>query len=365
LVSLPLTIVAARLGVRLNALDSDGVPGQVKAARRAIPNTGGIAIFLGVALPMLAGLAVLHLAPADAIARWLPGLVEHMAGLRSRTPMALVLLAGVGVLHVVGLVDDRRPMGPWFKLAVMLAVSFLVVRATDTRLLTLLDARVGGAWLSIAVTVLWIVAITNAMNFLDNMDGLSGGIGAICAGCFLASALIHGQWFVSAGWALLVGALLGFLALNRPPARIFMGDGGSLVLGFLLAFLSVRTTYFDTLAAGPASGAWYGVLAPLVVLAVPLYDFTSVVVLRLSQGRSPFVGDLQHVSHRLVEMGLTRPAAVAVVCGLTATTGLAGVSLASLQPWQAALVGAQTLLTLLVLALFEHSRRTGNAGEGR
>jgi len=359
-----LTAVAAHVGRRLNALDSVGVPGQVKAARRAIPNTGGVAIFLGFTLPIAFGLIALGVLPHSTLTGWVPALAEHLPGLQSRAVEAIVVLACLAVLHGVGLVDDRRPLGPRLKLVLMIGVSAVAVRATDSRLLTLLDSHVGGTWASIALTVLWIVVITNAMNFLDNMDGLSAGIGAIAASCFLASSLIHGQWFVGAAWALLVGALLGFLLFNFPPAKIFMGDCGSLVLGFLLAFLAVRTTYFDTVSVAPHSGAWYGVLAPLVILAVPLYDFTSVVFLRLSQGRSPFVGDLQHVSHRMVDRGLSRRAAVLVVWGLTAITGVAGISVASLAPWQAALVGAQTLLSVLVLALFERaSRSVGARGE--
>ena len=253
-----LTAVAARVGRRLNALDSAGVPGQVKAARRAIPNTGGVAIFLGFTLPIALGLIALRILPPSTLTGWVPALAEHLPGLESRAVDAIILLACVTVLHAVGLVDDRRPLGPWLKLILMIGVSVVAVRATDSRLLTLLDARVGGTWASIALTVLWIVVVTNAMNFLDNMDGLSAGVGAIAASCFLASALIHGQWFVAAAWALLVGALIGFLLFNFPRARIFMGDGGSLVLGFLLAFLTIRTTYFDSVSVAPKSGAWYG-----------------------------------------------------------------------------------------------------------
>ncbi len=357
-----LTAVAARVGRRLNALDSAGVPGQVKAARRAIPNTGGVAIFLGFTLPIALGLIALRILPPSTLTGWVPALAEHLPGLESRAVEAIIILACVTVLHAVGLVDDRRPLGPWLKLILMIGVSVVAVRATDSRLLTLLDACVGGTWASIALTVLWIVVVTNAMNFLDNMDGLSAGVGAIAASCFLASALIHGQWFVAAAWALLVGSLIGFLLFNFPRARIFMGDGGSLVLGFLLAFLTIRTTYFDSVSVAPQSGAWYGLLAPLVILAVPLYDFTSVVLLRLSQGRSPFVGDLQHVSHRMVDRGLSRPAAVLVIWGLAAITGMSGISLASLAPWQAALVGLQTLLSVLVLALFERASRAAHSG---
>jgi len=364
-ISVVLTALAAIIGRRFNALDSAGVPGQVKAERRAVPNTGGIAIVLGFVLPIACGLASLYAIPERTLTEWLPALAEHLPGVRSRAAGALILLGCVGVLHVVGLIDDRRPLGPWVKLAAMIGVSAIAVITTDTRLLTLLDARAGGTWASIALTVAWIVVITNAMNFLDNMDGLSAGIGVIAASCLLASTLIQGQWFVGAAWALLVGSLLGFLVFNFPPARIFMGDGGSLVLGFLLAVLTVRTTYFDGVSAGPVSGSWYGALAPLVVLAVPLYDVVSVVLLRLSQGRSPWVGDMQHVSHRMVNMGLSRRGAVIVIWGLTAITGVAGISLASLAPWQAALVGVQTLLSLLVLALFERASRATRDGSIR
>jgi UDP-GlcNAc:undecaprenyl-phosphate GlcNAc-1-phosphate transferase len=128
-----------------------------------------------------------------------------------------------------------------------------------------------------------------------------------------------------------------------------------LVLGFLLAFLTVRTTYYHP-EDGPLAGGWYGVFMPLLVLAVPIYDFASVTSIRLSQGRSPFVGDTQHLSHRLERLGLPRAAAVLVIYGLTAVTGISGIALGSLKPWQAVLVGVQTIVILLVIALFEFSR---------
>jgi UDP-GlcNAc:undecaprenyl-phosphate GlcNAc-1-phosphate transferase len=257
------------------------------------------------------------------------------------------MLAAALLLHLMGLYDDRRPMGPRLKLALMLAAAAFAVLATDTRL----DPLVGGPWLSALITIVWIAAMVNAMNFIDNMDGLSAGVGSIACAAFLTVALIHGQWFIAGCFALLLGALLGFLAFNRPPASIFMGDAGSVVLGFLLAFLSVRITYLPADPARPAP--WHAVLTPLLVLAIPLYDFLSVTAIRLSQGRSPFVGDLQHFSHRLVDRGLTRPQAVLVIWGATAVTAIGGLALPSLAPWQAALVVAQTLVMLGVIALFE------------
>ncbi len=364
LIAWPATLIARTLGRRVNALDGAGVPGQVKAPPRKVPNTGGVAIFLGVVLPVAAGLAIVASPWADGAAAFVPGLADHLPGIRDTTTGALTLLGGLLVLHAVGLVDDRRPLGPMLKLAVMLGVALLVVLATNSRLLTVLDNRIPGGWgitLSVAITVLWIVLVTNAMNFLDNMDGLAGGVGCIAAACFLAAATIHGQWFVAALLALLIGSLLGFLCFNFPwrrgGASIFMGDGGSLVLGFLLGFLTVRTTYYEPRLAG----GWYGVFMPLVVLAVPLYDCATVSVIRLSQGRSPFVGDLQHFSHRLVRRGLSRRDAVLVIYGLTGITAIGGIALGSLEAWQAILVGVQTMLVLLVVALYE--RRAAPGGD--
>lgn len=368
LIAAPLTALLVRAGHRLGTFDSAGVPGQVKAPARRVPNTGGIAIFWAIAAPMAAGLATAASLPPGEGPAFLPAdLGAHVAGIREQTPLAALLLASLLVLHVLGLVDDRRPLGPWVKLAIMAvpavavpAASTLVPGLSETRLLTLLDAHVGGAWLSIAVTAVWFLVVTNALNFMDNMDGLSAGVAAIAGACFLAGTLSgpSPQWFVAASLALLVGACTGFLAYNGPRrggARIFMGDGGSLVLGFLLAFLTTRTTYVGDPGSAAASGHWYAVFMPLVVLAVPVYDFVSVVLIRVSQGRSPFVGDLQHLSHRLERRGLSRPAAVIVIWGLTAVTGLSGVSLAALRPWQAALVAAQTVVILLVIALFEYA----------
>jgi UDP-GlcNAc:undecaprenyl-phosphate GlcNAc-1-phosphate transferase len=369
-ISLPATAVMRTLGRRLGALDSPGVAGQVKAAPRKVPNTGGVAIFLGIVGPLVAAL-VAALTTDQWLSSLVPAIREHLPGLRSQAPAGLLLATVLAILHVMGLVDDRRPLGPYVKLVVMLGLGALAASATDTRLLTLLDSRVGGPWLSILITVLWLVVVTNAFNFLDNMDGLSAGVAAIAASFFLTATLINGQWFIAACLALLIGSLLGFLCFNFPwrtgrdggGATIFMGDGGSLVVGFLLAFLTVRTTYIAPSPAEPdattrltATAGWYGVFMPLIVLAIPLYDFCSVTLIRLSQGKSPFVGDLQHFSHRLVRHGLSKRAAVLVIYGCTAVTAIGGVSLASLRPWQAALVGLQTILVLLVLGLYEWAR---------
>ncbi|MFZ4574328.1 MAG: MraY family glycosyltransferase, partial [Phycisphaerales bacterium] len=295
------------------------------------------------------------LIPVDAI--------ENLDELRARIPSACWLLGCTAFLHLLGLVDDRRPLGPFVKLALMLATAAAFTLGTESRMLTFLDPIAGGRWLSVAITCLWIVIVTNAMNFMDNMDGLAGGVAAICAGCFMATAALHHHWFIASTFGLLAGSLLGFLRFNFPPARLFMGDGGSLVIGFLLAVLAVRISYIQPASGGGGSTPWHAVLTPLVILAVPIYDFVSVTLVRLSRGKSPFVGDLNHFSHRLVRRGLTKPAAVVVIYGFTTATGLAGVLLSHLSAWQAWLAGAQVLVMLLVVAVFEYSAATAPAEE--
>lgn len=368
-ISLVLTWALIRLGHRMGTFDSPGVPGQVKAERRRVPNTGGVAIFWGTVLPLAVGLGAILLAGDGS---WVPEAMRaHVEGARSQAPAAGVLVGCLALLHVMGLIDDRRPLGPFGKLVVMLAPGLAAPLFTDTRLLTFLDGHVGGPWLSIALTAMWLVAVTNAMNFIDNMDGLAGGVVVIAGSCFLASALVNGQWFVGAVLALLIGATLGFLVFNHParkPARIFMGDGGSLMVGFLLAFMAVRITYI-AVEPDPAETAsrlgrsWYAALMPLVVLAVPLYDFVSVTLLRLSQGKSPFVGDMQHLSHRIAARGLSKRHTVTVIHIATASTAITGVFLARLEPWQAVLAGAQVVLILALLGLLEFAPHVRGLGE--
>lgn len=357
-ISLPLTWLLIGLGRRWGQVDRPDAMGSGgrKNHARPVPSTGGIAIVSAIVLPMLAALAAAWWAPTTWWSGTLAPMAPHVEGLREQTPSAVAIIGAVLVMHVLGLVDDRRHLSPYLKLVVQLIVAAVLVVGFDMAVLQFLGTWYGlaGVVISVTLSVVWIVVITNAMNFLDNMDGLSGGVGAICAGLYVAATLIGGQWFVAAVAALSAGAVLGFLVFNVTPARVFMGDAGSLVLGLLLAVVSVRTTYFDA-SAEPLPGAWYGVLMPLMVLAVPLYDFTSVTLLRLSRGQSPFVGDQQHFSHRLVRKGLSKRSAVVVIWLCTLATGLSGVMLGSLAGWQAALAAAQTVAVVAVLAMLERA----------
>ena len=354
LISLPTTWVVLRLSHRAGAFDSASIEGQVKAASRRIPNTGGIAIVMGVLLPMICAAVGFGLLDAESLPSVLEPMGAYLPGLKSQLPLGWTLIGCLLGLHVLGLIDDRRPMGPWLKLVIMLVPGLIFAVFFDTRLMTLLDGYVGGPWLSILITVLWFTAIINAMNFIDNMDGLSGGIAVIAGTMLLIATLLNGQWFVAAICALLVGSVLGFLVFNFPPAKIFMGDSGSLIIGLLLAFLTVRTTYTPIEEAGHAPSGWYAVLMPLVILAVPLYDFVSVTLIRISQGKSPFVGDMQHFSHRMRDRGLGARSTILVIYALTLATGISGLLMTRALPWQAIMLGVQVLALIGAIALFEY-----------
>lgn len=353
--SLPLTWLCRGAAHRVGHLDQ---PGERKVHDWPIPVTGGIAIFWSTLAPLLVGLACAWWLPKDAWARLLPDAVDHLPYVHAHTSLALTLIGALVALHVMGVIDDRRHLGPFGKLVVQLLAAAALAVFFRVRVL-----EAFGPVVSVGLTVLWFVAITNAFNFLDNMDGLSAGIATICASIMLAIALMGAQWFVAATLALLIGATLGFLVFNFPPASIFMGDGGSLVIGFVLAFCSLRLTYVQLEPGAVAQAPWWALLTPVVVLAIPLYDFTSVTLIRLSQGKSPFKGDTQHFSHRLVRKGLSRRAAVVVIYACTLATGIGGILLGRVPGWAAALVVAQTGAVLLVLALLERKVPTTENGE--
>ena len=309
---------------------------------------GGIALIGSICGPILLGTVMAWVLSDSAAPGWLPELVRtHLDGIASKLPTVLAIVGGAVVLHVVGLIDDRRALGPGPKFAAQVLVAIFVAWPMGIRVIEALPAP-----LSIIVTVLWIVLITNAFNFLDNMDGLGAGVAAVAATIFAIASMTVGQVFVPVMAWIMVGALLGFLLFNFSPASIFMGDSGSLVLGYLMSVVTILVTFYDPgLHLQP-----FGVLVPIVVLAVPLYDVISVVIHRLRLGLSPFRGDRRHFSHRLVKRGMSPRGAVLTIYLATAATGLPAIVLPRV-PWSAAiLLLVQCLCVVTMIAILEHTR---------
>lgn len=257
----------------------------------------------------------------------------------------MIILVVVFFLFMLGLWDDKKHLSPSFKLSVQFVVAIIAAFFADIRFELFIESKIVTSLLS----AVWIVLIINAFNFLDNMDGASAGIATIISCILLTAAALSGQVFVCSLIVVFIGTLSGFLVFNFPPAKIFMGDAGSLVVGFFVALLTVRTTYYHQAQSGP----WYPVFMPVLVMAVPLYDFISVTLLRLSQGKSPFIGDTQHFSHRLKRRGLTDTQTVLTLYLATLCTGLGAIFLYQVNRAGAILIIIQTVMVLSIVAILE------------
>jgi UDP-GlcNAc:undecaprenyl-phosphate GlcNAc-1-phosphate transferase len=343
LLSLTLTWVVRRWSLRVGFVDR---PGGHKQHARLVALGGGIAIAATMIVFLVGGaLAAGVLHQAAALPGWVPEAARpHLPGVASKLPVVLLFAAGIVVLHVVGLVDDRRPLGWKPKLLAQVLVAVAIAGPGGVR-----AAEAMPPSLSIALTVFWIVLITNAFNFLDNSDGLSSGVAAICCAIFAVASAGAGQVFVPVVAWVGAGTCLGFLMHNFHPARIFMGDAGSLVIGFFLAVITVLTTYYES-GVDPTP---LGVIVPLIVLAVPLYDVSSVVAHRLRAGQNPFHADRRHFSHRLMNRGMTVRGAVLTIYLATAATGLPAIILPHLDWPGAWLILLQGMCVLAIIALLE------------
>jgi UDP-GlcNAc:undecaprenyl-phosphate GlcNAc-1-phosphate transferase len=277
----------------------------------------------------------------------------HLPGLMAQSSSLWFFLAAATVLMLLGLGDDLWKINWRVRLAVEFAVAAAVVYIPGWRLTLFVDLPL----LTDIVTVLWIVGLVNSINFLDNMDGLAGGVSAIAATLLAIYMLIvpeapgQPQLFIAGFLFLLVGSLVGFLWHNRSPARLFMGDAGSYFVGFSLAVMTTLATF-----SGPGIPR-HSILAPVCVLAVPLYDTLSVVVIRLRNGRSPFEGDTNHFSHRLVALGLSKVQAVLTIYLTTAACGLGALVLPQVDSTGAALIVLVIGCLLGVIAILEVAAR--------
>jgi UDP-GlcNAc:undecaprenyl-phosphate GlcNAc-1-phosphate transferase len=340
-ISGPLTHWVRRAATRRGFVDH---PGGHKGHDRPVALGGGIAVTLAVVLPICAAAIAARLF-ADGASSWLPAeLARHLGGMVTKGPAALAICGSALVMGLMGLADDRQPLHPAAKLLVQLAIAVFLVIPFDLRLMSHLPYA-----LSATLSVLWILTLTNSFNFLDNTDGLAAGVGMIAAAVFATTAAGAGQIFVPACCWLLAGALGGFLPFNFHPAKIFLGDAGSQVIGLLLAVFTILITF-----AAPAQGQRpLGVLAPLVVMAVPLYDTLSVIVLRRRSGDPVWAGDRRHFSHRLLQRGMGVRQAVLVIYLATLVTALPAMLLPT-ATWPLAWgIVLQTVLVVTLVALLE------------
>jgi UDP-GlcNAc:undecaprenyl-phosphate GlcNAc-1-phosphate transferase len=245
---------------------------------------------------------------------------------RYRFDQLVSILLGATWVSFLGVWDDRWGLRPGFKLAGQVVAAIILI-VTGVQVQFLPNQALN--WL---VTVFWVVGLSNAINFLDNMDGLSGGIVAIASAFFLMMAVQSGQYLVGGLSAALLGASVGFLVYNFNPASIFMGDTGSLFLGFMLAALGIKLRF-------PANSDAITWMVPVIVLGVPIFDTTLVVFSRIRRGLHPVTPGKDHTSHRLVRIGFTQREAVMLLYLVGGMLGMIAVFVTQADLFEAYLFG--------------------------
>lgn len=238
------------------------------------------------------------------------------------------ILLGTVMIVVLGVLDDIMALRALPKFLVQIAAAGVAVYhgcviqfLSNPNVFSNAVPYFDLGWLSIPVTIIWIVAITNAVNFIDGLDGLACGVSAISTASLLVIAVLVQEWGICIILACLLGACIGFLPYNRNPASIFMGDTGATFLGFILACLSVQGLF-----------KFYAIVSfavPFLVLGIPIFDICFAFLRRIAKGQNPMVADRGHVHHRLIDMGFNQKQAVAICYMLTAILGLAAVVLTS------------------------------------
>lgn len=315
--SLALTVPVRHLALRYGMVDR---PGPRKVHLKPIPLLGGIAIYLGFVLAIL--------------------LTVH-----GKEQLQIAgILGGATLLAAVGLMDDGGLLHHQVKLFIGMpaAALFLLASGIHAQFFSAFISGMAGTILDGCLTVVWVVGITAAFSILDHMDGLCAGIAAVAAGFFTISAVLNGQTLVRTLGAATLGAALGFLRWNFNPAKIFMGDGGAMFLGFLMATLSLKIR---------PEGAQFPVswLVPVLILGVPVFDTTLVSISRARRGLLPFTSPgKDHTAHRLSNLGLGHRGAVLVLYCLGVLSGSVALLIPHVSPGTAYLLAGIVVVCALV-----------------
>ena len=338
-VSFLMTPLVMRLAHKVGAMD---VPKDNRRMHKVpIPRLGGLAIFMGFLLSVLV---------------FSKGLDRSMQA----------VLLGAIIIVILGVFDDKYALGAKLKLVFQLIAAAVVVFYGDLRIDKLTNpfgTSLYSSWdlgvFAYPITIIWIVAITNAVNFIDGLDGLACGVSCISALNMLVIAMLVSETEVAVIMAALTGACLGFVPYNFNPAKIFMGDTGSTFLGFILATVSIQGLFKAYTAISFA--------VPFLLLGLPIFDICFSVIRRIATGHSPMEADRGHFHHRLIDMGFSQKQSVAIAYVLTGILGLAAVLLTVSGAMKALiLLGAVVVVGAIGMKRGAKRRpaRTGSAGRG-
>lgn len=314
-----LTPKVKELAVKAGAMDR---PNARKVHTVPIPRMGGLAIYLGFITAVLLSMHLTH----------------DLVG----------LLLGGSVILIVGIIDDLKPLPAKVKLCGQIAAATVLVlfNIRIDWLSNPMGEMVYTGYFAIPLTILWVVALTNTVNLIDGLDGLAAGVSTIAAVTIMLAAAHLGIWSVAVLTAALAGAAFGFLQYNFNPAKIFMGDTGSMFLGYMLAAVSV--------IGAVKSAATIALIVPAVALGLPIMDTAFAIIRRYHSGRPIFKPDKCHLHHRLLELGLTQKQAVLLMYAISGCLGLSAIAITEVNQFSAI-----AILVCLVLAAFTAAKKIG------
>lgn len=321
-VALIATPLVKKLAIKIGAVDA---PNHRKVHQRIMPRLGGLAIYIGFLVTFLI------IAPKSMIT-W-------------------GILVGATIVIITGVFDDRYEISPKVKLLGQLIAAIVVVMSgIKVEFINLpFEGIFAFGWLSIPVTIFWIVGVSNAINLIDGLDGLAAGVSAIATATMLIMSLIIGNYTVSILSVALLGAIIGFLFFNFHPAKIFMGDTGALFLGFMLAAMSILGFKYVTL---------FAFIMPILVLGVPISDTFFAIIRRWLNNRPISEADKNHLHHRLLQLGLSHRQTVLVIYGVSMLFGASAILFTQVTLWVAVIT-----LGLLLLGLEIGAEAIGLVGK--
>lgn len=344
--SLFLTWLVRKIALRMDFLDH---PGERKMQTVPVPLLGGVAIVVTFYTVIFGHLLLIE--PVRNLGfDWLEDNVLFFLGENVLIKLTGLSLGGL-VVFMLGVVDDRSALRPEVKLIFQIIAALILV-LTGIHLQVFIENQ----WLAGLITIIWVVGMMNAMNFLDNMDGLCGGISVIAAFSLFLTVMPRQETFNCVLLMVFAGSVAGFLFHNLHPARIYMGDAGSMFCGYVLATVPLLATFY--VATTPSRVA---VVAPILALSVPIFDTTSVIIIRWRRGESIMKGDKRHFSHRLVYLGMTTRQAVEFIYLVAAVSGLGAVLLPQVSARGTVLIFAQVVGVYMLIVLLMNTGK--NRGE--
>ncbi|MCM8829578.1 MAG: undecaprenyl/decaprenyl-phosphate alpha-N-acetylglucosaminyl 1-phosphate transferase [Candidatus Omnitrophica bacterium] len=332
-----LTPLSGKIARRCNVIS---IPSERSVHIHPVPLLGGLGIYFSIFITILAGIYIVNSSffPAS--------LSQYIPGIRSTMGKLFAILSGGAIVVAFGVIDDIKILRAREKLFLQIIAAIIIFSAGIRISLT-------GPLYSFLLTIFWLVLMMNTFNLMDNMDGLSGGVAFISGLILFIFALRMGQLFVATLLALFLGSITGFLKHNFPPAKIFMGECGSAFLGYFLGTVSILLTFYKY----DEHQTFLPLFAPLVVFSVLFFDTLSVIWIRRKRGLPIFQADRNHLSHRLVDLGMTNKQAVLFIYLLTICTGIGALLLGSLNIFGGLLILLQVVIILTIVGILEMTGR--------